>query len=118
MHADALHAYPSESLPMKIDNSAKNIGPVPGPAGSRVSGARPVAGAAKAAETSAGQTAAVVSATLTAVGGAEGTFNSQKVAEIRQAISEGRFQIDPEKIADGLLNSVREMLAQRDGSTT
>jgi negative regulator of flagellin synthesis FlgM len=59
----------------------------------------------------------VVSATLSAVGGAEGAFNSQRVAEIRQAISEGRFQIDPERIADGLLNSVREMLAQADGRT-
>jgi negative regulator of flagellin synthesis FlgM len=118
MHADALHAYPPEALPMKIENSAKPIGPVPGSAGSRVSGTRPAVGGVRAAETSAGQTAAVVSTTLSAVGGAEATFNSQKVAEIRQAISEGRFQIDPEKIADGLLNSVREMLAQRDGRTT
>jgi negative regulator of flagellin synthesis FlgM len=118
MHADALLAYPSEALLMKIENSAQPIGPVPGPAGSRVSGTRPAVGGVKAAETSAGQTAAVVSTTLSAVGGAEATFNSQKVAEIRQAISEGRFQIDPEKIADGLLNSVREMLAQRDGRTT
>ena len=103
---------------MKIDNSAKTIGPVPGPAGSRVSGTRPTAGGVKAADASTGQTAAVISATLTSVGGTEGTFNAQKVAEIRQAISEGRFQIDPEKIADGLLNSVREMLAQRDGRTS
>jgi negative regulator of flagellin synthesis FlgM len=117
MHADALLAYPSEALLMKIENSAKPIGPVPGP-GSRVAGTHPAAGGVKAAETSAGQTAAVVSTTLSAVGGAEAAFNSQKVAEIRQAISEGRFQIDPERIADGLLSSVRDMLAQRDGRTT
>lgn len=36
--------------------------------------------------------------------------NTQRVAEIRQAISEGRFKVDPERIADGLLDSVRQML--------
>lgn len=33
-----------------------------------------------------------------------------RVDEIRQAISEGRFRVDPERIADGLLDSVRELL--------
>jgi negative regulator of flagellin synthesis FlgM len=50
---------------------------------------------------------------LHAVGGSEAPFNSEKVAEIRQAISEGRFQINPELIADGLISSVREMLDQK-----
>lgn len=39
-------------------------------------------------------------------------FDSQRVAEIRQAIAEGRFQVDTEKIADRLINDVREQLAQ------
>jgi negative regulator of flagellin synthesis FlgM len=38
-----------------------------------------------------------------------------RVAEIKQAISEGRFQINPERIADGLLDSVRQMLARQQG---
>ncbi|WP_341675327.1 flagellar biosynthesis anti-sigma factor FlgM [Niveibacterium sp. SC-1] len=33
-----------------------------------------------------------------------------KVGEIKQAISEGRFRVDPEKVADGLIQSVRDML--------
>ena len=33
-----------------------------------------------------------------------------RVEEIRAAISEGRFKVDAGKIADGLLDSVREML--------
>jgi negative regulator of flagellin synthesis FlgM len=36
----------------------------------------------------------------------------QRIAEIKQAIAEGRFQVNPERIADGLLNSVRDMLAK------
>lgn len=37
--------------------------------------------------------------------------NAARVAEIKQAISEGRFQVNPERIADGLLDNVRQMLA-------
>ncbi|MBZ0106825.1 MAG: flagellar biosynthesis anti-sigma factor FlgM [Sulfuricella denitrificans] len=36
--------------------------------------------------------------------------DTAKVEAIKQAISEGRFKINPEKIADGLLNSVKELL--------
>lgn len=39
--------------------------------------------------------------------------NSERVAEIKQAIAEGRFQINSERIADGLLSSVRQMLAKQ-----
>lgn len=37
-------------------------------------------------------------------------FDVARVAEIRRAISEARYQINPEKIADGLIDSVRELL--------
>jgi negative regulator of flagellin synthesis FlgM len=36
-----------------------------------------------------------------------------RVTQIKQAISEGRFKINPERIADGLLESVRQMLARQ-----
>ncbi|GAB2182545.1 flagellar biosynthesis anti-sigma factor FlgM [Denitratisoma sp. agr-D3] len=39
--------------------------------------------------------------------------NSDRVKEIKQAIAEGRFQIDPERIADGLLDNVKQMLRGR-----
>jgi negative regulator of flagellin synthesis FlgM len=42
-------------------------------------------------------------------------IDAARVAEIKQAISEGRFQINPERIADGLLDSVRQMLARQQG---
>ena len=38
--------------------------------------------------------------------------DSARVAEIRQAIREGRLQINAERIADGLIASVREQLAR------
>jgi len=36
--------------------------------------------------------------------------DAAKVGEIKQAITEGRFRVNPEKVADGLLESVRQML--------
>ncbi|HCX32940.1 MAG TPA: flagellar biosynthesis anti-sigma factor FlgM [Rhodocyclaceae bacterium] len=39
-----------------------------------------------------------------------------RVAEIRQAIAEGRFRVDAEKVADGLIESVRQMLAAQSGA--
>lgn len=43
----------------------------------------------------------------------EPAVNTERVAEIKQAIAEGRFSINPERIASGLLNDVRELLAER-----
>ncbi len=97
---------------MKIDNSAKTIGPGSNPAGSRVAGVRPPAADVKMVAPATGQANTVVSMALHSVSDSEPAFDAQKVAEIRQAISEGRFQINPERIADGLLSSVREMLDQ------
>jgi negative regulator of flagellin synthesis FlgM len=53
-----------------------------------------------------------LSARLQEVSAGGAPVNGQRVAEIKQAISEGRFQINPERIADGLLDSVRDMLGR------
>lgn len=39
--------------------------------------------------------------------------DAQRVSEIQQAIREGRFNINPEAIADKLVASVKELLADR-----
>jgi negative regulator of flagellin synthesis FlgM len=39
--------------------------------------------------------------------------DAARVAEIKRAITEGRFQVNPERIADGLLENVRQMLAKQ-----
>lgn len=39
-------------------------------------------------------------------------FDSQRVAEIRQAIADGRFQIDADKIAGRLIDGVRDLLGK------
>lgn len=42
-----------------------------------------------------------------------GDFDAARVARIREDISAGRYRIDTSKIADGLLASVRELIAKR-----
>lgn len=43
------------------------------------------------------------------------TVNASQVAEIKQAISEGRFKINADRIADGLLQDVRDLLSRQRG---
>lgn len=40
----------------------------------------------------------------------EPVVNSQRVAAIKQAIAEGRFQINADRIADNLMSNMRQML--------
>ena len=39
--------------------------------------------------------------------------NAAKVAEIKQAISEGRFKVNPEAVAGRLLDTVRDLIGSR-----
>ncbi|MBG6077842.1 flagellar biosynthesis anti-sigma factor FlgM [Polaromonas sp. CG_9.11] len=41
-----------------------------------------------------------------------GDFDAGRVAEIRESIRTGRYQVDTAKIADGLITSVRELIAK------
>lgn len=40
-------------------------------------------------------------------------IDTARVNEIRQAIADGRLELDTGKIADGLIQSVRDMLGER-----
>ncbi|HZW20284.1 flagellar biosynthesis anti-sigma factor FlgM [Noviherbaspirillum sp.] len=49
---------------------------------------------------------------LTQLGGAS-VFDAKKVEEIKAAIAEGRFQVDAEKVANGLLDTVSDLIRSR-----
>jgi negative regulator of flagellin synthesis FlgM len=40
-------------------------------------------------------------------------FDAQKVEEIKAAIASGQFQVDAGRIADGLLNTVQDLISAR-----
>jgi negative regulator of flagellin synthesis FlgM len=100
---------------VKINSATPSIGSAPdsgrtrGPAAAQ---SRPDAGSAERVDISS------LSARLQEVGAGEAPVNAQRVAEIKLAISEGRFQINPERIADGLLASVRDMLGRANADKT
>jgi len=45
--------------------------------------------------------------------GGNSVFDAKKVEEIKAAIAEGRFQVDPEKVANGLLDTVNDLIHTR-----
>lgn len=44
-----------------------------------------------------------------------GVFNSDKVSQIKAAIASGTFKVNPEKVADGLIDTVKELISTRKG---
>lgn len=46
-----------------------------------------------------------------------GVVDTARVEEIKQAISEGRFKVNPEAVADRLLETVRELIQSQKGKT-
>jgi negative regulator of flagellin synthesis FlgM len=55
---------------------------------------------------------AISSAALSAQDGADGTFDAEKVKRIAQAIKDGKFQVNPEVIADKLIANAQELLGK------
>ena len=86
---------------MKIDStykpSAQTLAPKAAPAPSVASGA-----------TQDAVSLSHLAGTLQA--GEHPPVNSARIQEIKQAISEGRFKVNPEAIADRLIESARELL--------
>lgn len=96
---------------MKIDQPAPSATPLPRPpatGAAATSAAATTAAAAAARPKEAAQPSAHVHTMPSAVGGSD--FDAARVAAIREDIRAGRYQIRPERIADGLLASVRDLL--------
>ncbi len=101
---------------MKIDNSVKSVNGAKGGTATRQSETR-LATATPSPTPASSDTVQVqlspLSAQLQSVEAslaATPAVNAQRVAEIKQAIGEGRFTINPERIAAGLIDSVSQML--------
>ncbi len=100
---------------MKIDNSMKSLGNVGGD-----NRAKP-AGAAGAPASAAPGAQVQLSSLSSSLQQAEATISAtpvvdqSRVDEIKAAMSEGRFKVDAEKVADGLIESVRQMLQAQPG---
>jgi negative regulator of flagellin synthesis FlgM len=82
----------------------------------------PAAGAKGADKAAATQTPATTDsvrlssqgqAMASAVSGGSQVFDTKKVERIKMAIADGQFKVNSEKVADGLLETVRDLLHSR-----
>lgn len=104
---------------MKIGNPdhqpalTPNVGGSPvGEAG--VKAARPGHAAAQPAPATPSSTTVALSPAIAEVAaqGVDGSFDADKVERIASAIAQGRFEIDPEAIADKLISNAQELLGK------
>jgi negative regulator of flagellin synthesis FlgM len=104
---------PSKDFTVKINNSTSSRPAEPSaPEGA----ARPAANGATSSDPTAltGVRVSPLAAQVKEIGArllqdSDSDIDVAKVAEVRKAIAEGRIQIDPSKIADGLLASLHEL---------
>lgn len=89
---------------MKIDNSYK---PALAPLNNRSSAPAP----APAGTT--GEAVNLSAAASTLQGGEKPPVSTARIQEIKDAIAQGRFKINPEAIADGLIDSARDLINSR-----
>lgn len=101
---------------MKINDTLKS-NPGLQPATTQTNNARGADKAATTAPLTGAQTDSVRlspqgQAMASSVGGAA-VFDAKKVERIKMAIADGQFQVNSEKVADGLLETVRDLLHSR-----
>jgi negative regulator of flagellin synthesis FlgM len=101
---------------VKIDNSVKTVGSVSG----GEARAQPVRGQPAAPSAPPGAQVELSSLAsrmheIEAAMANVAVVDVERVAEIKQAISEGRFKVDAGRVADSLIQSVRQMLASQTG---
>jgi negative regulator of flagellin synthesis FlgM len=113
--ADVQSRQVKKEFQMKID---KTTPPLPsaqiGEVASRTGNAKPAVNNEPGTSVNLSEASANLRTIETGVSSAP-SVNASKVAEIKQAITEGRFQVNAGAVADSLINSVKEMLgtAQR-----
>jgi len=105
--------FSEKEILMKINDSFKNtvsVGLDKAGAGKTGTNKKPEGADTKLAEN---VTLSPMAAQLQSLGAslaADNVFDAEKVAAIKSAIADGRFKVSAEKVADGLIESVKDLL--------
>ncbi|MEO8419135.1 MAG: flagellar biosynthesis anti-sigma factor FlgM [Methylophilaceae bacterium] len=96
---------------MKIDDALKQVSAIT--TGSQETKSSKTANKASSGSAAENVTLSPASSQLRALAsnlGSESVFDEIKVAEIKSAIAGGEFKVNTDKVAEGLINSVKELL--------
>lgn len=83
-------------------------GAAEGARSSRTSAAEPVSGTSATVKLS--------SAAQSMLGGADGSFDAEKVARVQQSIADGSYRVNAEAIADKLIANAQDLLGKIDSA--
>ena len=97
---------------MRIDQAIANIPGAKVGSGSTKS-AKSVDGANEVVSSSDSVSISEDAKSIASASSSSAVFDAKKVAEIKAAISEGRFQVNSEMVADGLIASVKDLIQSR-----
>ena len=109
------HSEQRRNNAVKINDTLKGNTPLPA-ANAPAAGAKNADKASTAAPASTGDSVRLSSqgqAMAAAVGSSNAVFDTKKVERIKLAIADGQFNVNSEKVADGLLETVRDLLHSR-----
>jgi negative regulator of flagellin synthesis FlgM len=100
----------NDAIKNKVELGADKVNTGKGPSAGNVAGNKAEAAGTKAGENVTLSPISVQLQSITSEVSASGVFDAEKVSAIKSAIESGQFKVNSEKVADGLIDTVKDLL--------